>query len=81
MEKLQLRLSSAEASVGELEERVREGGEEVTKLRQERDEFREMTEKSSAELRRALEVEKRGGGRLSVTSLSPRISRTTRRWS
>ena len=60
MEKLQSRVSVAESSVRELEERVREEEEEARRLRQDRDELREMNEKSSAELRKALEVE-RGG--------------------
>ena len=51
----------AECSVGQLEERVREEEEEVGKLRQERDNLREMNERSSAELRRALEVRRKGG--------------------
>ena len=42
--------------MSELGGRVREGEEEVGRLRQERDELREMTEKSSMELRKALEV-------------------------
>ena len=50
----------AECSVGQLEERVREEEEEVGKLRQERDDLREMNERSSAELRRALEVRRKG---------------------
>ena len=56
MEKLQTKLSSAESAISSLEERVREEEEEVSKLRQERSELRDMTEKSSAELRKALEV-------------------------
>ena len=56
MEKLQSKLSSAEASNSTLQERMREEEEEVGKLRQERDDLREMTERSSAELRKALEV-------------------------
>ncbi|CAI8044412.1 RUN and FYVE domain-containing protein 1 [Geodia barretti] len=55
LEKVQTRLSVAECSVGQLEERVREEEEEVGRLRQERDDLREMNERSSAELRRALE--------------------------
>ena len=42
--------------MSELGGRVREGEEEVSRLRRERDELREMTEKSSMELRKALEV-------------------------
>ena len=51
----------AECSVGQLEERVREEEEEVGRLRQERDNLREMNERSSAELRRALEVRRKRG--------------------
>ena len=39
---------------------MREEEEEVGKLRQERDDLREMNERSSAELRRALEVRRKG---------------------
>ena len=56
MERLQSRATSAEERVSELEERVREGEGEVGRLQQERDDLREMTERSSAELRKALEV-------------------------
>ena len=56
VERLQTRAVSAEERVCELGERVREGEEEVERLRQDRDDLRDMTEKSSAELRKALEV-------------------------
>ena len=56
VEKLQSKLSSTEASNSTLQERLREEEEEAGKLRHERDELREMTERSSAELRKALEV-------------------------
>ena len=56
MEKLQSRVGMAESSAVSLREQVREGEEEVERLRQERDELRDMTERSSAELRKALEV-------------------------
>ena len=56
VEKLQSKLSSTEASNSTLQERMTEEEEEAGKLRHERDELREMTERSSAELRKALEV-------------------------
>ena len=57
MEKLQAKLSSAESANSSLTEKVSEQGAELSRLHQERDELREMTERSSAELRRALEVQ------------------------
>ena len=65
MERLQSKLSSAESANSSLQEKVREGEDEVVRLKKERDDLREMTERSSAELRKALEVrgEGRGGRR------------------
>ena len=56
MEKLQSKLSSAESANSTLQEKVREGEEETARLRKERDDLRDMAERSSAELRKALEV-------------------------
>ena len=56
VESLQFKLSAAESNLSSLRGRVSDQEEEVEQLKRERDELRDMAEKSSAELRRALEV-------------------------
>lgn len=79
-------MSSAESANSSLQEKVKDRDDEVVQLKKERDDLREMTERSSAELRKALEVRGEGGegeGRvMEVVDCRHivwyRISRTTR---
>ena len=56
MERLQSKLTATESENSELKGQVTSREEEIGRLSQERDELRELSERSSTELRTALEV-------------------------
>ena len=56
MERLQSKLTASESENAELKGQVTSREEEIDRLSQQRDQLRELSEKSSTELRTALEV-------------------------